>query len=379
MKLKISFKRKIEKQGFTNLMRRMSLMDLRELLKHLESEQWKKKNYPVLNTPILKRADVQAIKPRSGALISKTSGSTGIPVEVERTNLSLIWWMATNIREALWHKRDISQSFAVIRPSILKEGYQDQWGDGFSLLGRTGPLYAHPVKGDLNAWLQKIQPGYLTTYPSILKTIDLQALTNLKGIKTTGETLNFKNPLIADMYSTEEVGTIAIQCPENVDVLHVMENIIVEILDEDDKPAQIGRVVVTDLTSTYLYRYDIGDYAEFGKCTCGRGLQTIKKIMGRKRNKVVLPDGSSHWPRVGSYEYRKVAPIKRYQVAQVGRTTLEARLVVDHPLNEEQKQKITKMIQDSIFFPFTVNFVYVDEFPPGKFEEFVNEYSKSAR
>jgi phenylacetate-CoA ligase len=347
-------------------------MDLPTLFKQLDRTQWEKRGRPALKGPILTRYALQKMTPPPGDFVSKTSGATGIPVEVQRTNLSKLWWAATNLREIIWHKRDISLSFAIIRPSILEEIFQPQWGHAFSLLGRTGPLYAHPVRGNLNSWLQKIQPGYLMTFPSILETLDLKALKNLKGIKTTGETLHQKNPLIADMYSSEEVGTIAIQCPDNPESYHVMENLLLEILDEEDKPADVGRVILTDLTSRYLYRYDIGDYAEIGKCSCGRGLQTIKKILGRKRNQVLLPDGSSHWPRIGSTEFRKIAPIKRFQAEQVDATTLELRLIVEAPLTEEQQAAICKQVHRFIGYPFLIRFRYVDAFPPGKFEEFVS-------
>ncbi len=349
-------------------------MDLSTLLQYIERTQWEKREQPRLKGPILTRYALQEMKPPRGNFVTRTSGSTGIPVEVQRSYLSKLWWSATNLREVLWHKRDLSQSFAIIRPSVEEEIFQEQWGPAFSLLGRTGPLYAHPVSGDLNGWLQKIQPGYLMVYPSILETIDLKPLISLKGIKTTGETLYQKSPLIADMYSSEEVGTIAIQCPDNRDVYHVMENILVEILDEEDRPADVGRVILTDLTSPYLHRYEIGDYAELGQCSCGRGLQTIKKILGRRRNQVLLPDGSTHWPRIGSLEYRKIAPIQRFQLVQTGRTTLEFRLIVKSLLTEQQKKAFSQLIHRWIGYPFEIDFVYVDEFPKGKFEEFMNPY-----
>jgi phenylacetate-CoA ligase len=337
----------------------------------MEKAQWEKRTHPPLKGPILTRYDLQTMTPPRGEFVSKTSGSTGIPVEVQRTHLSSLWWKATNLREAIWHRRDLTQSFAIIRPHVKEETFHPHWGATFSLLGKTGPLHAHPVRGDLNSWLQSIQPGYLTTYPSILETIDLGALTQLKGIKTTGETLHHKHPLIADMYSSEEVGTIAIQCPDNPEVYHVMENIILEILNDQNVPADVGRVVISDLTSQYLYRYDIGDYAEIGECFCGRGLQTIKKILGRRRNRVVLPDGSTHWPRIGSTEFRAIAPIKRFQAAQIDATTLEMRLIIETPLTQQQQDALCKLIHHFIGYPFNIRFTYVTEFPAGKFEEFV--------
>lgn len=343
-----------------------------KLLQQLESTQWEERPWPVLKGPILTRRSLQEKQAPPGDFVSRTSGSTGEPVVVQRTNQSKLWWNATTLRETLWHKRDLSQPFAVIRPSILEKVSYSHWGSAFSILGKTGPLYGHPTRGDLNGWLQEIQPGYLMTWPSILETIDLKPLTHLKGIKTTGEVLHCKHPLVADTYSCEEVGTIALQCPDNPEVYHVMENILLEILDEHDQPADSGRVILTDLTSRYLHRYEIGDYAERGECSCGRGLQTIKKILGRKRNLVQLPDGSSHWPLIGSMEYLKIAPIRRYQIAQVDTTTLEFRLIIDSPLDDSQQEALTKLIQKYIGYPFEIQFIYVTEFPPGKFEEFQN-------
>lgn len=348
-------------------------MDLLSLVKELERTQWIKRECPRIKGPVLTRYNLQKINAPPGDFIARTSGSTGIPVEVQRTYLSQLWWNATNLREAVWHKRDLSQSFAIIRPSVFAELAKPDWGTAFSLLGKTGPLYAHPVVGDLNSWLQKIQPGYLMTFPSILETIDLSALPSLKGIKTTGEMVYRKHPLVQDMYSCEEVGTIAIQCPDCPDVYHVMENILIEILDEKDEPADTGRVVLTDLTSRYLYRYDIGDYAEIGYCPCGRGLQTIKKIKGRRRNMVHMPDGSTHWPLIGSMEYRKIAPVKRYQVAQVSKTVLEFRLTIDSPLTDAQQEALANIIQRSIGYPFEIRFIHLESFPNKKYEEFVNE------
>lgn len=342
------------------------------LLEQMARTEWEKRHYPQLKGPILTRFDLQSMKPPKGDFVSRSSGSTGIPVEVQRTNLSRLWWNATNLREVAWHRRDLSQSFAVIRPTVEKEFREEQWGPIFTVLGKTGPLYAHPVQGDLNKWLQKIQPGYLLTYPSILETIDLSALPSLKGIKTTGETLHRRHPLVVDTYSCAEMGTIAIQCPDNGEAYHVMENILLEILDEENRPAQSGRVILTDLTSAYLHRYDIGDYAEFGTCRCGRGLQTIAKIKGRRRNMVLLPDGTRHWPRIGSLEYRSIAPIQRFQLEQVGSTELEFRMVISTPLSKEQERSLQELIGRWIGYPFDVRFVRVDSFPPGKFEEFIN-------
>ena len=96
-------------------------------------------------------------------------------------------------------------------------------------------------------------------------------------------------PLV-DVYSAEEVGYIALQCPEHEHYHVQAESVLVEILDERGAPAppgETGRVVVTDLHNFAmpLVRYEIGDYAEVGEpCACGRGLPVLRRIVGRVRN-----------------------------------------------------------------------------------------------
>lgn len=347
-------------------------MDLLTLLSQLEHSQWERHNIIVPDKPILTRYDLQRLEVPKDDFEAHSSGSTGIPVTVQRSKLSRLWWVAANIRGIFWFDRDVLLPMAEIRAHLSEPTSHPSWGPAVDyVFGTSGPAYGHPVKGDLNEWLARVNPGYISTYPSIVETLDLNALPRLRGILTTGETLTFKRPLIADTYSSEEVGVIAIQCPDNSDCYHVMENILVELLDESDRPSYSGRVVVTDMTSSYVHRYDLGDYAETGECTCSRGLQTLRRILGRRRNMVVLPDGSRHWPRVGSHEFRSVAPIKRYQATQVSVTDLELRLVVERTLTIEEERTLSAVVHKWMGHPFHVTFIYVEGFPTGKFEEFV--------
>lgn len=346
-------------------------LDVLALVRRLEHSQWDHWATVPPDKPVLTRADLQNMPLPSGEFESRSSGATGVPVVVRRSRLSMAWWVATNVREALWFERDWRLSTAAIRANIFEPMSQPSWGPVFEQLGGSGPSFAHPVTGDINGWLQKIDPHYLTVYPSVLEMLDLGKLRNLRGIRTTGETRRHRHPLAADTYSSEEVGTIAIQCPVDGDYYHVMENVLVEILDERDRPAERGRVIVTDWTSAYLHRYDIGDYAELGVCSCGRALQTLQRVLGRARNMAILPDGTRVWPRVGSHELRSVAPIRRYQGAQVSRSKLELRLVVDRALFPAEEFAVIGLVQKWMGHPFDVELVYVEGFPSGKFEEFV--------
>jgi phenylacetate-CoA ligase len=363
--------------------------------------------------PVMRRRDVQAAGealfctqiPRAHAPIveSSTSGSSGEPVVVKRTSVNWLIWMAMTLREHLWQQRDFRGSLAVIRSDHLHGEQMDlpTWGPPADLLFETGPSHALAVRVGIDRrieWLQSIDPDYLLVYPRYLSALLDQferrglKLPRLRQIRTINETLGSEiresalrvlGVGIADTYSSQEVGIIAAQCPDS-DLYHVMaESLIVELLDEQGVacvPGQVGRVVVTDLHNfaTPLIRYDIGDYAEVADaCPCGRGLPALKRIAGRRRNMVQLPDGRSLWPAIGGLHYSSIAPIRQFQFIQRERDSIEVRLVTAAPLTADQERRVGELICEALDFPFTLHFVYfAEQIPPGpggKFEEFICE------
>ncbi|MBN1474013.1 MAG: hypothetical protein JW914_05310 [Syntrophaceae bacterium] len=106
-------------------------------------------------------------------------------------------------------------------------------------------------------------------------------------------------------------------------------------------------------------------------------MKVLKIIVGRSRNMLLLPDGSRHWPLVGCYRYREIAPIRQQQLIQRDREMVEVRLVVDVPLTSEQERQLSDLIKKALGYPFELKFVYFQERIPlgsrGKFEEFACE------
>ncbi|MBI4808955.1 MAG: phenylacetate--CoA ligase family protein [Nitrosomonadales bacterium] len=335
----------------------------------------------------------------------QTSGSTGQVVTVAKTEFNQLLWLALAMREHLWHERDFSSTLAVIKaltPTLDDpvDAARLGWGHPATLLLRTGPSYAQPLAMDVAqqaAWLARIDPKYLLTYPSNLGALldryehGDAVPPSLRQIRTVGETLHpglrercreLGSIEIVDMYSSQEVGLIALQCPVS-GLYHIQsESLIVEVLDEDGRqcqPGEIGRVVITDLHNfaTPIIRYEIRDYAEVGPtCSCGRGLPTLSRIMGRRRNMVVFPDGRRHWPLIGAHSYREVADILQYQAIQHSLEDIEIRLVVDEPLSKTQEARLTELAQQALGHPFPLRFTYsIEELPKtkgGKFEEFIS-------
>lgn len=367
------------------------------------------------NIPLLSRAELQqqyahincTSIPREHGSYSETksSGSTGQMVAVRRSEACMMFWLALTLREHLWHKRDFTGAMAIIRPTVAENDKERQgvalpdWGPPVSLLFQSGKAYALNLQTDVARqaeWLAGIDPEYLLTFPTNLAALVQHfnahgnPLRHLKAVRTVGETLTdelrrqcqaFFEVEIADTFSSQELGVIALQCPES-GMYHVMsENLMVEILHEDGRACaqgETGRVVVTDLHNfaTPLIRYDTRDYAEVGPtCSCGRGLPTLARIKGRSRNMIRLPDGRRFWPLVGAYHFREVAPVSQYQVIQHALTQLEVRLVSERAVTPAEESKLTDAIHRSLGYPFDLQFRYFETEIPrgtsGKFEEFI--------
>lgn len=334
----------------------------------------------------------------------KSSGSTGQPVELFRSAGCGHAWQAVAMRDHLWHERDFKGRFAVVRPAIGKPVSQKTWGPPVDLIYESGSSYAMDVTTDIAVlvdWLHEVNPHYLLIYPIVLRSVlehprfEAKRLTHIKQVRTISENAppalreNVKEVLnvpMVDIYSSEETGTIAMQCPVS-GLYHTMdEMLITEVIRDDGSvcaEGEVGRVVVTDLCNlaSPVIRYANMDYAERGPtCPCGRGLKTLRRILGRERNMLKLPDGRSHWPTTGYRDYHQVADVLQFQVIQKAMHSLEVRLVVrSGKLSMEQEKAMTDIICRWLSHPFECQYQYFDLQIPrstsGKFEEFICEIS----
>ena len=361
--------------------------------------------------PILTRSDLQdhdllsqAIPADHGSIFeTKTSGSTGQPVRVKATGLTNFFWRVFTMRDHLWHNRNFAGTLASIRvfdSELPEEGriFPD-WGEPANLFFRTGPAAALQIRTDIDyqlAWLQRISPELLLTYPSNLMALLVRSseldirLPSLREVRTVGETVSghlrdhcratWGVPL-TDLYTSQELGYIALQCPDHGQYHVQAENVLVEILDgqgQPCRPGEIGRLVITSLRNFAmpLIRYEIRDYAEAGApCPCGRGLPVIRRIVGRQRNMAVLPTGEKLWPTVGFKRYAEVVPVKQYQFVQHSPTELEMRLATARPPTVEEEKRLAAIVQEAMGYPFAITFTYVEAIaqgPNGKFEDFIS-------
>jgi len=304
--------------------------------------------------PILKRADIQdagesLLSEKSPSDHGKlkqiqTSGSTGSPITAYKTELNSFFFHGLTLRDHLWHKRDFSARFAAIRPEVKsppgKGTKSPTWGRAVNSVFESGPSFGLNVRTEIEqqaSWLEQINPDYLLSLPTNIRALGKhfrdtgKTLPNLREIRSYGEVASdearetckdvFGVPMI-DAYSSQEVGYIALQCPDH-DHYHIQsETVYVEVLDENDKPCsagETGRLIVTPLQNFAmpLIRYELGDYVELGDpCDCGRGLPVIRRIHGRERNMLALPDGHMSYPSFPAELWTAIAPVRQFQLIQ---------------------------------------------------------------
>lgn len=365
--------------------------------------------------PLLTRSNIQdagptlhstGVPPQFGVVHeNRTSGATGQPVQVLRTALDGLLWQANALRDHAWHQRDQSLKLAAIRAMAL--GVADpprgviapSWGAASEAVRTTGPSALLTLNADVATqamWIRQHAPGYLLTYPSNLAALLAhfkqkdERLPGLRAVLTVGETVapalrtaccDTLGVNIEDVYSSQELGYIALQCPVSGQYHVMSESVLVEVLDTAGKPCapgETGRLVISSLHNYVmpLIRYELRDYATVGEpCACGRTLPTLARIVGRLRNMVRLPDGTMHWPLVGFHRFREIAPVRQYQLVQYTLLSIEVRLVCDRMLSESEEGELGVVIRAALGYPFELRFAYYERelprAPNGKFEEFV--------
>jgi len=335
----------------------------------------------------------------------RTSGSTGAPVRLLATPLSGLMWNALTLRDHAWHARDLTRSLAVIRRES-EDADARNWGPATAGVVATGPALGRSIFHDAAShldWLLERRPAYLFTYPSLVAELARLSIARgvrpegLREVRTLGETVTdglrglvrdaWRVPL-TDLYSANEAGYLALQCPASGRYHVQSENVLLEVLDDAGRtcaPGEVGRVVVTPLHNFAmpLVRYEIGDYAEVGApCACGRGLPVLERIVGRVRNMLTTADGRRYWPVFGARALMETAPVRQFQFVQTSSDRIVARLVCDARLSPSQEAAFRARVLSMLPAGLSLDFAYVADIPraaSGKFEEFVSEVSGAPR
>jgi len=334
--------------------------------------------------------------------VSRTSGSTGIPICLFSDNNSRLYNSAAVVRyrsaleirflggailtplktETELHKRPHWTFLQGIHKTFYVNPYTDQDIEVEYAIKIMRRLKKHAVIGitsAIKAMAYRIRDGI---FPSVKPS----------AVLTTGEYLDSKvrelleetfATKITDIYACNEAGDIAWQC-RRANGYHVnADNCVIEIL-KNNKPVeegQTGEVVITNLNrySTPFIRYKNGDLATFtqGLCPCGSKLPIISEVVGRTGEDVFLPSGKTiPWNQLkGLMNHPQ---IRQFQLVQNKNGSILVKYIPERNSNIQEIEKLlkfrfTNLLQNSI----KVKFLKVNKITPsssGKSKLVVSNY-----
>lgn len=216
-------------------------------------------------------------------------------------------------------------------------------------------------------------PTELVALLEILPPVDF-----LKLVSTIGEIIppelpelvaQFPGCLHYDAYGSVETGIIAGKCRGCGHYHLAKEHLLVEILNEQGTPVPsgtIGRVIATPLFNLAmpLLRYETGDYAiPISNLQCSISNHGLSRIVGRKRNLFLHPDGSRIMPHLAVTDIMPFG-IRKFKLVQITQQDIEFRYVPLYPDITITAEDIQPLIDNSMSPLFRVRPVRVSEIKP---------------
>lgn len=312
---------------------------------------------PVLTKDLLRTQAAALVSEQFRAVplqSKKTSGSTGVAVEVLVDEAAQQWKRACTLRSDEWSGWRFGKPVAKVwgNPEYLQHGWRGRLRN--RLLDRA--RYLDTLQMD-DTTLARFARSLRRRPPALVfgHAHSLYLLAEYlrdrggagfrpRGIISTAMTLHtwerqtieevFGRP-VTDRYGCEEVSLIACECEQHKGLHINADGVYVEILRPDGSPApagEVGAVVVTDLANRAmpLLRYQVGDLAVASdrRCSCGRGLPLLERVEGRVADYVVSPDGKLISGISLTENFALLVPgIAQFQIVQESLTRFRFRLV----------------------------------------------------
>jgi phenylacetate-CoA ligase len=343
-----------------------------------------------------------------------TSGTNGVPIEVIKTNRDDLWWLAFSMRDFEWCGMDPRKRVAAIRliamspnelPAALEGISSPSWlpPSGGVPIFESGPAFGLDIRQAPDkqlSWLKKISPAYLISLPSNLDVLASiiqetgQKIFSLESIQSIGETLYpevkeriekaFGVP-VHNLYSANECGYIASDCPEGHGMHIHSEKVLVEVLDENNKPCETGKLVLTNLTnfSAPFIRYDILDNVTLSSkpCLCGRGLPLLTNVEGRRHPMLYLINGDRKVSTGLMLGMRQIGGVHQFQITQKSPDRFVVKVIPDSSWTDEHALRIARYIREEVSSDVTVDIekLAVIDRPNGKLKIIVVEEGSNGK
>ncbi len=348
--------------------------------------------------PVLTKSDIvehnqEMIDPtvRGGLHHCTTGGSTGVPLAFQTGRRRQAADQAARARTRRWFGVDIGERELYVWGSPVEHTRQDRIKTLRDALTNHRLLNAFRMTPQvMSGYLEEIRrfdPVHIFGYPSSIARLARHAQglgrsirgRSLEAVFVTGELLQPADRAViekavtvsvADGYGSREAGFIAHQCPRGA--YHVtMESLIVELLDAVGRPVPVGRpgeITITHLDAVGMpfIRYRTGDIArrQAGSCPCGRGLEALEIIEGRRTDMLRTAAGGFAHALSVIYVLRDEPAVEEFKVVQQASLDLEVSIVPRAGVGGPRRQRISELLKRQIGRDIEVRISLVDEIRP---------------
>jgi phenylacetate-CoA ligase len=368
--------------------------------------------------PIVTRADLRdnrdemlttALPPGHGPTKTfHSSGSSGVPVSVEVTQLATLAKLAAIDRQ--YYIQGIDPRKTSARPIHVNEKgeffkeefyYRNAQQDKAGTFNEAKEIVINrnlPARRKLEL-LKTLGVSHLFDNPNNAELLARANLefgegVRLEAIFCTGQELTveqkdlFKESFGARghiIYSSKEGGLMGFECGNGPNFHVNSELTLIETATPEGSPCelgQIGRVIITPFYSTALplIRYDQGDTAKLlPPCGCKINLPLLGQIDGRQDQFMYFPDGPVAITCLSPQLVRESLNALAVQFAQVAPLKLEVRYI---PANNEKlldKASVADYLHRIVHPKIDIAFKPMDQIPlnaGGKQQRFVCEFAR---
>lgn len=242
--------------------------------------------------------------------------------------------------------------------------------------------------------LQGFAPTLIDSYPSSLAPVAQYVLqhgiTDIRprAIITSSETLEPEARAeleaafgcrVFDHYGAAEMAALITQCEKGT--YHVNPEFgIVELLDDTGSPVapgEVGQIVATGFLNDVqpLIRYATGDLAVrgSGECPCGRAFPHVQRIIGRRDDVIITPDGR----RIGRLDpvFKVTAGLHETQIIQDRRDHVRVEVVTTPLFVDADGETLKREIERRLGPTMKVDIVrvaHIERAASGKLRTVVN-------
>ncbi|MCX5799996.1 MAG: phenylacetate--CoA ligase family protein [Candidatus Eisenbacteria bacterium] len=325
---------------------------------------------------------------RSKLVSKKTSGSTGVSLELFWDEDSRQWKRACTIRHDRWTGWNLGEKVGAIWGN---PGHLRSWRGRLRnlLLERYSYLDTLEMdEEDIADFCHRIKKGRPTLLFGHAHSLYLVARflnskgpadIRPKGVISTAMVLHDHERReiekafgcsVTNRYGCEEVSLIASECEQH-DGLHTnVDTLIVEIVQQGKAvlPGQPGVIVVTDLTNYGMpfIRYAIGDVgvASDRACRCGRTLPLMESLQGRVADYVTTPEGKFVSGISLTENFAMLlSGIKQFQIVQERIDHLVLRIVRAQDFTEVTEHEIARLVKERFGEKMGYSIQYVESIP----------------